>query len=225
VVVVDDADDLNEESASCFLKTLEEPPVGSVLILIGSSPDRQLATIVSRCQVIRFAPLPTDLVEDLLAKNGIQDAWRSRLADLSGGSPGVALGLADPELWSFRRRLIDGLAERPIDAIGLGRAWAEFVEAAGKESAPQRGRARLALRLLVEFLDDALVVGQGGQPRRTTSDDAAALEKIAARLNPDLIIDLLERCLQADGHIERRVQLSLALESLLDALGQKLAAV
>ena len=48
VVVIDGADDLNRESANCFLKTLEEPPPRSVLILIGSSPDRQLSTIVSR---------------------------------------------------------------------------------------------------------------------------------------------------------------------------------
>ena len=53
VVVLDDVDDLNEESANCFLKTLEEPPPRSVLILIGSSAERQLTTIVSRCQVVR----------------------------------------------------------------------------------------------------------------------------------------------------------------------------
>jgi DNA polymerase-3 subunit delta' len=66
VVLLEDADDLNEESANRFLKTLEEPPPRSVLILIGSSADRQLPTIVSRCQVIRFAPLPPSLVEELL---------------------------------------------------------------------------------------------------------------------------------------------------------------
>src|SRR5205823_253554 len=57
VVVLDGADDLNDESANCFLKTLEEPPPDSVLILVGSSADRQLSTVVSRCQVVRFAPL------------------------------------------------------------------------------------------------------------------------------------------------------------------------
>src|SRR5262249_29498504 len=52
VILLDNADDLNEEAANCFLKTLEEPPPRSVLTLIGSTPDRQLQTIVSRCQVI-----------------------------------------------------------------------------------------------------------------------------------------------------------------------------
>src|SRR5256885_1120823 len=83
------------ESASCFLKTLEEPPPRSVLVLVGSSPDRQLPTIVSRCQVIRFAPLAPDLVAELLRAQGVDDAARvDRLARLSGGSPGMAQVLA-----------------------------------------------------------------------------------------------------------------------------------
>ena len=73
VVIIDDADDLNEESANCFLKTLEEPPPRSVLILIGTSPDRQLSTIVSRCQVVNFAPLPPSEVASLLRASGIED--------------------------------------------------------------------------------------------------------------------------------------------------------
>ena len=66
MAVLDDADDFNEESANCFLKTLEEPPPGSLLLLIGTSADLQLRTIVSRCQVVRFAPLPEPLVAELL---------------------------------------------------------------------------------------------------------------------------------------------------------------
>ena len=89
VVVIDDADDLNAESANCFLKTLEEPPPGSVLILIGTSSDRQMPTIVSRCQVVRFRPPPQETVAELLQAGGVDDAaWRERLAQVSGGSPG-----------------------------------------------------------------------------------------------------------------------------------------
>src|SRR5262249_57294325 len=90
VVVIDGADDLNRESANCFLKTLEEPPPRSVLVLIGSSPDRQLPTIVSRCQVIRFAPLPSSEVADLLRTGGVEDtALLELLLPLSEGSLGA----------------------------------------------------------------------------------------------------------------------------------------
>src|SRR5437899_5354822 len=55
--IVEDADDFNEEPANCFLKTLEEPPPRSLLILIATGMDRQRATILSRCQIVRFAAL------------------------------------------------------------------------------------------------------------------------------------------------------------------------
>src|SRR6266851_1381893 len=109
VGILDDADDLNEESANCFLKTLEEPPPGALLILIGTSADRQLATIVSRCQVIHFRPLPEAIVADLLAAQHIEDrAFIQRLARLSGGSMGLAQALAEPQLWEFRLQLLQG---------------------------------------------------------------------------------------------------------------------
>ena len=227
VVVIDGADDLNRESANCFLKTLEEPPPRSVLVLIGSSPDRQLPTIVSRCQVIRFTPLPPETVGELLKAQGVDDpALRERLARLSGGSVGRALALAEPELQQFRRALREGLTRVPPDAVGLAKKWLELVEGAGKEAAAQRRRAQLVLRLLVDFLDDALTVGLGGAPRRTEPEDQPALEALAGRVGPEALLAALERCLEADGQIDHRpwVPLPLILEGLLDALAQRLRA-
>ncbi len=220
VVSIDDADDLNQESANCFLKTLEEPPPRSVLILIGSTPDRQLQTIVSRCQVIRFAPLSVSLVEELLSD--VEDtALRARLARLSGGSPGMARELADPALWEFRRELLAGLVKSPIPTVELSHQWMDFVEEAGKDSAVQRRRAQLVVRLLVDFLDDALTLSTNGTPRRTEANEYAGLETLARRAGPDRLLEALERCLEADRQIDRRVQLVLILEALMDALGQK----
>ena len=223
VVLIDDADDLNEEAANCFLKTLEEPPPRSVLILIGSTPDRQLQTIVSRCQVIRFAPLPSAVVDELLQEQGIEDsALRARLVRLSAGSPGLAKELADPALWEARRDLLQGLTKTPIDSVELSRRWMEFVEEAGKESAAQRRRAQLVLRLVIDFLDDALTISMNGVPRRTEAEDRPALDALARRADPERLLEALGRCLEADRQIDRRVQLVLVLEGLMDALGQKL---
>jgi DNA polymerase-3 subunit delta' len=224
VVVLDGADDLNEEAANCFLKTLEEPPPRSVLILVGSSPDRQLATIVSRCQVVRFAPLEPALVEELLQAQGVDDPQlRARLVCVCGGSPGIARELADPALWEFRAAFLAALARPGADPVKSARTLMDFVEEAGKESAAQRRRARLVLRLLVDFLQDALALALGGSPRRTIPEDLPALEILAGRAaGPDLLLTLLERCLEADRWIERNVQLVLVLEALLDAFAQKL---
>ncbi len=215
VVLIDGADDFNEESANCFLKTLEEPPPGSVLLLVGSTTDRQLPTVVSRCQVIRFAPLPDELVDGLLREQGVEDAeQRRRLVCLGDGSPGLALALADPALWDFRRGFLDALAKPRFDPVALAKTWQDFVEEAGKESAQQRRRAKLVIRLLLDFLGDALALRLGGAPRRTDPADRATAEAIAARADADTLLELLQ--------VERRVQLVLVLEALLDDLAQRL---
>ena len=140
--LIDDADDFNEESANCFLKTLEEPPPGSIFILLGTSLDRQLATIKSRCQMVRFAPLPDNHVRQLLQEQGVEDAaMLDRLVRLSGGSPGQALALADETLWQFRRSLLQAFAQPKVDSVALGKSLVEFAEEAGKETASQRRRA------------------------------------------------------------------------------------
>ena len=222
VVVIDDADDLNAESANCFLKTLEEPPPGSVLILIGTSTDRQMPTIVSRCQVVRFRPLPPEPVAELLQANGVDDAaLRERLAHLGGGSPGQALALADPALWEFRDTLLWGLTKPRFDVVALAKAWIEFVQEAGKEAVHQRRRARLTLRLLIDFLRAALAFGLNGQGG--AGEDTPLLEAMTRRADADQITSLLERCLEADFQIERNVGTPLVLEALVDAFAQRLS--
>ncbi|MBI3410094.1 MAG: DNA polymerase III subunit delta' [Planctomycetes bacterium] len=219
VAVLDDADDLNAESANCFLKTLEEPPPRSVFILIGSSVDRQLPTIVSRCQVVRFRPLPPPILEQILRQNDIEDsATIQRLVHLSGGSPGRALALVDPDLWEFHSKLLEGLTRPKIDAFGLAKCFVEFAEDAGKELALQRRRVSLVFGLVIAALRDALAQSQG----KPAGDDDKILTALTNRADTEKIATLIERCLEAERHLGRYVQIPLVLEALLDAMAQTL---
>ncbi len=105
VAILDDADDLNDEAANAFLKTLEEPPPGAVLILIGTSAELQKETIISRCSVVRFDALPEAEIAALLLECGMapDPGDAARLAALGEGSVSRAIGLADAELERFRR--------------------------------------------------------------------------------------------------------------------------
>jgi DNA polymerase III subunit delta' len=213
--VIDDADDLNEDAANCFLKTLEEPPPRSVIFLIGTSRDHQLPTILSRCQVIRFAPLPEAVVGDLLSKQEVPAELLPRLTRLAEGSPGQAIALADPALWEFRQSLLTALAKPQADVLALAKAWTQFAEQAGKESAAQRRQAGLMLRLLQAFLADALAVSVGGQPRLQDAADRTLLLQLCERAGPEKILTLLERTLETEKQLDRYVQVSLVLEALL----------
>jgi DNA polymerase-3 subunit delta' len=219
VAILDDADDLNAEAANCFLKTLEEPPPGAVLLLIGTSADRQLPTILSRCQIVRFAPLSDALVEELLRADTTIDAELvPLLVRLGQGSPGQARALADPALWQFRQKVLQGLVEPNADPVAQAQEWIHFLEEAGKESAMQRQRAALLLRLLIEFLRDSLRVSSGGTPALAGPEDEKALQALVQKADADMLVKLLERCLEADTQIERKVPLALIVEALLDAL-------
>ncbi|MGI9429228.1 MAG: ATP-binding protein, partial [Bythopirellula sp.] len=66
VAIIDDADYFTTESANCLLKTLEEPPPGAAIILIGTSRGRQLPTILSRTQTVRFSPLSAAILRELI---------------------------------------------------------------------------------------------------------------------------------------------------------------
>lgn len=224
VAILDDADDLNDAAANCFLKTLEEPPPRALLLLIGTSSQRQLPTILSRCQVVRFQPLTDKLVADLLREHGIQDEARmERLVSLSHGSLGEALALAEPALWEFRSELMKALTQPRPDGLALGDRWTRFAEEAGTDSSSQRRRAALALRMLVEFLNDAVNYSVGKVDEAAAPEEMGAIQELADRLGTDRLLELLERCLQSDVQIERRVQLVLVLEALADALGRKTA--
>ena len=67
-LVVDDADMMNQYAANAFLKTLEEPPGNSLIILISSNPDRLPDTIRSRCSRINFTPLALKACEEIIEK-------------------------------------------------------------------------------------------------------------------------------------------------------------
>jgi DNA polymerase-3 subunit delta' len=226
VAILDDADYLSDEAANCFLKTLEEPPPRSVLILIGTSKDRQWPTIVSRCQVVPFASLPEALVADVLRGADLPDPnLIPRLNRLSEGSPGQALALADPALWQLRHNLLAGLAAAMPDTIGLARQFIEYVEEAGKEAAGQRRRAGLVLKLLLAALLDVVRIQAGGNLKGADAEETGNLRKLAERLNTEQLLRLIDRCLEADEQLGRYVQVVLVIEGLLDALGQGISAV
>lgn len=90
VVIVDDADTMNSAAANAFLKTLEEPPEDSVVILIASRTDRLPATIRSRCSRINFVTLSLSACKRVL-QGKLRDEDLDVLARLSMGKPGVAL--------------------------------------------------------------------------------------------------------------------------------------
>jgi DNA polymerase-3 subunit delta' len=87
VFIIDPAEKMNQEAANCFLKTLEEPPAGSVIILISTLREGLPKTVVSRCQNIGFRPLSKNEVAGILSKlHGGESSGYANIVRYSGGS-------------------------------------------------------------------------------------------------------------------------------------------
>ena len=159
VVILENAERMNEDAQSALLKTLEEPPTATVLILCAHEEERLLPTVRSRCARVRLGPLGPREIEALLGDLGAADApTAARLGRLAGGRPGIALAWAAAPAavvarGEMARTLLDLLgrsrAERlpAIRALLATAADAAALVARGAETevvatvAPGRGRA------------------------------------------------------------------------------------
>ncbi len=127
VAIIDEADRLSIAAQNALLKTLEEPPPGSVIILVTASPGALLPTVRSRCQRIVFRPLDQDAVAAVLQDSGGLDVEQARaLAAHADGSPGRALRLRElieseeSELWE--RILAELNPSRYVSVVSFSKA-------------------------------------------------------------------------------------------------------
>jgi len=182
-IVVRDADRMREDQYSALLKTLEEPGSTTIWVLTTARPARLPATIRSRCQRIRFAPLPeTTLTSFLEARAGVLPREARLLAALSGGSLARALVLRDAEPLRLRDEAL-GLLAPAIqgDGAGLWKAAQGFMK---------YGRTgRETLRRMIEFhqlwLRDVLRASVGA-PREALAnrDRETEIRRQAETLDP-----------------------------------------
>lgn len=159
VAIIDDADFLNEEGANCLLKSLEEPPAGTIILLIGSSEQCQLPTIRSRCQTIRVGPLPVQAAIRLLREvHGVdaEDETMRDVIELAGGDMHVALRLLRHETDALRQSLIARLRSANPDPLAIGNLFNEHLNEVGKDPMKRRAAMRDLFSMSVQHFRQQL---------------------------------------------------------------------
>ena len=227
IAIVDDADTMIESCAISFLKTLEEPPERAILLLIASNLDALLPTIRSRCQLVRFSPLPANDVEALLIQQDLaQSAEDAAFASaLSEGSLSVARQLLEPELRALRVLLYSQLIQPNLNGFGLSKQLLEGLSNIGSETPEQRRNAQWLIRFTMEFLRAALWNLSGGNLESSFSIAEAGpfAARIAALPNGlDVLGKLIDRTVDASSQINQNVPVPLSLDSLFDDIARTL---
>jgi DNA polymerase-3 subunit delta' len=109
VFILDEAETMTEQAQNALLKTLEEPPGATLLVLIAPEASALLPPIASRCSQIRFSPLPASIIAARLREHGCEEGEAHVLASLSGGSLGRAQELRTSpiqEIWDLVEQAI-----------------------------------------------------------------------------------------------------------------------
>ena len=207
VAVIAPAERMNAPAANALLKTLEEPPPGTYLILVSDEPGRIPATLRSRCRKLA-APLPTR--EESLAWLSAQgvDAPDVALAQ-AAGTPLRALSLSAPLVQSERRAWLAALSTP--DRLSVP-ALAGRIDAGGKDE--RRARLAHALEWLIAWTADLARVAAGGAVR-LNPDAAAPLARLAPRVAPIALFRYHRSLLQQRAMQAHPLQPRLVAEAML----------
>lgn len=151
-IIIDPADDLEKPASNALLKSLEEPPAGTFFLLVTHRPGRLLATIRSRCRMLRFPAVADEDIDAILRREtpGADEAARHAAIAAARGSPGQAIAFVEQNLGPLH-----GLMRRIVNE-GDPRFELRGQLAAAMGARPDRERQLAALELARGVIADAM---------------------------------------------------------------------
>jgi len=218
VFILDGADTMRWTDADVFLKILEEPPETATLILLASSPDSLLPTIRSRCLQFHFAPVPAEAIESFLnERSDAKQAERKLAAQLSDGSPGIALEL-DLEESSRLRRTVLGLISETVSAGNYSEIFSSTAQLAKQEKESFEN----ILTLFYSFLTDLLELSQGLESRLLKNPDLRKeLEALSKKIDWEWVLRATEGLDRLESGLRRNIGRQLGLDAYLSSLAAR----
>jgi len=222
IFIIKEADRMNEEASNCLLKTLEEPPASTIIILIANSLTPVKETIKSRCQIIRFHPIPAHIIEDQLVKRFNADTgkvgWISRFCS---GSLGSAFELLEDNFYEKNTDIVDRISVSGIDNLLLAEEFIDTYLSSSDTLEEKRQSLRRILNCILQFYRDLLVVkvrniyGAGKKaPPLFNTDREDTLQRCADYLTQKHITDIINDILESIKFIDYNLNINLLVENI-----------
>jgi DNA polymerase-3 subunit delta' len=210
VCILSAADRMAPNMSNSLLKTLEEPPLHTVIILLANNPRLLLPTILSRCQPIRFNPLPLPLVSNwLVGQKGMDEEEAHLLATLSEGSPGKALEIQQEIQQIPRDELL-------MDFVGLKFLPFEKKDRWAESLSSDREKLILVLEVAKTLLRDLVLMKTSkDRSRLIHSDLLQKMESLALSWSLPSLLNRLELLHQTTLAIRSNANMTLALEAMM----------
>ncbi|QID17949.1 DNA polymerase III subunit delta' [Nitrogeniibacter mangrovi] len=211
VILVDPAEAMNLNTANALLKLLEEPPPGSLFLLVSSAPRRLLPTIRSRCQQWSFARPDAAQARAWLMDAAGPDA--DPLLALSGGMPVAAARLAAHQGAALRERFVRDIATVPgADPVMLAGDWDAWLRA---KAAVEAGfELPVLIDWMLRWVWDLAATGLGA-PARYFPDQDAARARLIAGVAGSQLLDCYNDVVQIHRVASHPLNARLVLEDML----------
>lgn len=211
VLIVNAADRLNSSAANAFLKTLEEPPEDTIIVLVTSQPHLLIPTIRSRCQEVRFRPLGDETIARFLVeRKGHDRARAAMLAAVSGGSLGKALAGEPGEAAARRDSAIDVLLRVAAEPMEERTTLAEGL-------AKGEGEAEALIEWADLVVRDLLMTSIGRTDRLVNVDRAEDLGRITQTVPASALFGLAEEVGRARTALRARGNPRLVMDVFLQS--------
>jgi len=210
--VIDQAERLNEEAANSILKTLEEPPETTRIVLVSAYPQRLLPTIVSRCQAFPFHGLGRDEIARHLRENTDLTGVELR-ASFSNGSLGTAIEL-DLEDTLKRRDLMFRCLEDWVVSPGFESVFKQGENRPLSVELKKREHVSRYLELLQALCCDIYFLVTDSEQRVVNGDLVEALRKLSRAVSLEQIRNLLYHIAEAQRDVDRYVNPLMCFETL-----------
>ena len=209
VCIIEDIDRMSVVAANSFLKLLEEPPVGWVLVLLATDENKLLSTIMSRVVCLRFQPVAVESVQHLLEMRGVEPTQAAVLARISEGSVGTALSLAEQNVLELRQQAVAFLEALPLNMplnYLAGRAW--------QQKNFERPEALLLVKMLQLLVRDLIMCKLSLEDKIYNCDLQGELAAAAKNWQLGALKKALQYIQEAYAALENSVGVRLVLESM-----------
>ena len=214
VVIIDGAELMNTAAANALLKTLEEPPDATLLLLLTANEDALLSTIRSRCRALYLKPLPkAELAQRLVSDYQAGPELAERLAGLSRGCLGQAVNaLRDGEILEQRDAELERLQE--VCNGGLDARFEYAAELATRFNR-EREETKELLYLWLRWWRDLLLIKEAADQYVHNADCLTPLRLQAGRLTTAQVAAFLRRLNRTLEALDGNANARLALETLM----------
>lgn len=213
---------MNEEASNCLLKTLEEPTPNTFIILTADSLMPIRETIRSRCQIVRFTPIPNHIIKDQLVKIFNADTreieWVSRFCN---GSLGDAIELLREKFYEKNNDIVNRISGLNMGNFNFAEEFIDSYLGSSDSLEEKRQTLKRILNCILQFYRDLLMVKirnvHSARKKKLplfNAEREEALQGLVNYLTQEQIITIVDEILLTIKHLDYNLNINLLVENI-----------